>query len=421
MVKPDWNIFKAKFSQNTQSNFEWFCYLLFCQEHNRSFGIFRYKNQSAIETDPIIKENEVIGWQAKFYETTLSVHKNDLIGTITKIKRNYPNLTKVIFYTNQEWGQGKSNNDPQAKIAVEQKAKECNLEIEWRTESYFESPFVTINNSNIAQHFFSLDNSIINLLKEKQAHTESILLEIQTNIDFDTQIIEIDRRKVLKNIKEELAQKQILIVSGTGGVGKTAVIKKLYSEIKEDVPFYIFKANEFNINNINELFSEFTLKEFVEAHKEENNKIIVIDSAERLLELENTEPFREFLSIIVGNRWKILFTTRNNYLEDLNYQFIEIHNIIPLNLEIRNLTQEEINDLSQKYDFSLPVDSKLLELIKNPFYLNEYLRFYKDEENLEYLNFKKNYGIKLLKNLNQQESNVFCKLLLREQMKVNFL
>lgn len=121
IIKPDWNKFKAKFSENPQSNFEWFCYLLFCQEFNKPFGIFRYKNQSGIETNPIIKDDEVIGWQARFYETTLSDHKDDLIETITKIKRDYPNLTKVIFYTNQEWGQGRSQNDPQAKIEIEKK------------------------------------------------------------------------------------------------------------------------------------------------------------------------------------------------------------------------------------------------------------------------------------------------------------
>jgi hypothetical protein len=36
----------------------------------------------------------------------------------------------------------------------------------------------------------------------------------------------------------------------------------------------------------------------------------------------------------------------------------------------------------------LPKDNKLLELIRNPFYLNEYLKFYKDKEKLEYRGFK---------------------------------
>ena len=61
MIKPNWDIFKAKFSDNPQDTFEWFCYLLFCREFKRDKGIFRFKNQSAIETDPVVKDGEVIG------------------------------------------------------------------------------------------------------------------------------------------------------------------------------------------------------------------------------------------------------------------------------------------------------------------------------------------------------------------------
>ncbi len=388
MIKPNWKTFAAKFSENPQSTFEWFCYLIFCQEFKQPQGIYRYKNQSGIETSPIVKDNEVIGWQAKYYETTLSSHKDDLLEMIAKSKRDYPSLAKLIFYTNQEWGQGKSQNDPKAKVAVEQKALECEIKIEWRTASFFESPFVVMDNETIARHFFILDDSIFDLLKRKQSHTENILYEIQTSIEFNAHKIEIDRSEVLHNIQGELKQKQILILSGVGGVGKTAVIKNLYKEIKDKTPFYIFKANEFNINNINDLFIDFNLQDFIEAHKDENNKTIVIDSAEKLLDLYNTDPFKECLSALIKNNWKIIFTTRNNYLEDLNYQFIEIYRIIPCNLDVQILDLKELIGLSQTYSFILPKDQKLLELIKNPFYLNEYLKFYKKEENIDYLNFK---------------------------------
>lgn len=70
MIKPDWNKFKAKFSDNPQNSFEWFCYLLFCQEFNKPAGIFRYKNQSGIETTPITKDSEVIGWQRRAFKKT---------------------------------------------------------------------------------------------------------------------------------------------------------------------------------------------------------------------------------------------------------------------------------------------------------------------------------------------------------------
>ncbi|MEW6065163.1 MAG: AVAST type 4 anti-phage nuclease Avs4 [Bacillota bacterium] len=410
IIKPDWNIFKAKFSENPQSNFEWLCYLLFCREFDKPFGIFRYKNQSGIENNPIIKDDEIIGWQAKFYETTLSDHKDKLIEAIVKTKRDYPNLTKVIFYTNQEWGQGRRQNDPQAKIEVEKKAEDLRVNIEWRTASFFESSFVAINNKTIAQHFFSLDKSIVDFIGEKQKHTESILFEIQTEIDFNNQKIKIGRDEVLQRIRKRLDQKQILILSGVGGVGKTAVIKDLYKEIKDKVPFYVFKANEFKTNNINELFKECALNEFIEAHKDEKTKVIVIDSAEKLLEIENTDPFKEFLFSLIQSSWTIIFTTRNNYLEDLNYEFIEIHKIIPVNLDIQNLNQCELEELSYKYNFILPEDPKLLDLIKNPFYLNEYLKFYKEEENIDYLGFKQKLWNKIIKKSNPAREQCFLQI-----------
>jgi len=60
MIKPNWDIFKAKFSENPQDNFEWFCYSLFCKEFKQKKGIFCFKNQSAIEINPIKHEDNRI-------------------------------------------------------------------------------------------------------------------------------------------------------------------------------------------------------------------------------------------------------------------------------------------------------------------------------------------------------------------------
>ena len=95
MIKPDWNKFKAKFSENPQSNFEWFCYLLFCQEFNKPFGIFRYKNQSGIETNPIIKGDEIISWQAKFF--SLSPFLISIIS-IQRLIRFGDDISKPTLY-----------------------------------------------------------------------------------------------------------------------------------------------------------------------------------------------------------------------------------------------------------------------------------------------------------------------------------
>lgn len=193
--------------------------------------------------------------------------------------------------------------------------------LEIKDENFYDEKFTKIN---------------FNLKK----HTENILNEIQTHIDFNGLFIEVDRSNDLKEIVE--ANNQVIVLSGPGGAGKTAIVKSLYTQLKEkNITFYVFKATEFGINNINEIFRDYDFYDFLNMHKEKE-KIVIIDSAEKLLDLNNYDPFKEFLTSLIENNWKIIFTTRNNYLEDLNFEFLEIYNITPLNLHLENIGLEEL-------------------------------------------------------------------------------
>lgn len=415
MIKPDWKVFAAKFSENPQDNFEWLCYILFCLEFNKKTGIFRYKNQSGIETNPITINEDVIGWQSKFYDTTLSMHKKELIETLEKSKRDYPEINKIIFYTNQEWGQSHipdkpAQNDPQAKIDIENKANELKIYIEWRTASFFESPFVTMKNELVAKHFFAFETSILQILLEKELHTESILEGIQTSISFQDKNIEINRTHLMQGILDKVETEQVLVVSGIGGVGKTAVIKKLYEHMKVNSSFYIFKASEFETNQLNNLFNGSSFKDFIEVHKENEKKLIVVDSAEKILDLEKTEAFNEFINTLIKFGWKIIFTARSNYLSDLDIQFIDHYKVKPFKFYIESLTTGELIEYAQEYDFNLPSDEKLLEVLRNPFYLNEYLRLYNNEELINYKNFKDKLWDKVIKKSKPTREQCFMKI-----------
>jgi hypothetical protein len=57
------------------------------------------------------------------------------------------------------------------------------------------------------------------------------------------------------------------------------------------------------------LFKDFSFYDFANVLKNEASKIVVIDSAEKLLDLNNIDPFKEFLSILIKDKWQIIFTT----------------------------------------------------------------------------------------------------------------
>ena len=409
----NWNIFKLKFCGKEQQSFEQLCYLLFCKEFKQNIGIPGYKNHAGIETSPIEINGEKIGWQAKFYDTRLSEHKKDFIVSIDTTKVTHPEINKIIFYTNQNFGQGKIKNDPQYKTNIEKHAKSKNVEIEWRTDNYFRSPFVCEENADIAQHFFGIDKSIIDFIDELVQHTESILTPINSKIKFKNDEIKIDRSQVIENLKVILNKFSMVILSGEAGVGKTAVVKDFSEQIKEVIPFFVFKAIEFNIPNINQLFTNyghFTLFDFIKEHQDIDEKYIVIDSAEKLSDVEYQEVFQEFLSALINNNWKVIFTTRYRYLDDLKFQFIEVYHLNFQLINIEKLDITEATELSKKHDFNLPTSERLLGLLKVPFFLNEYLKNYQSlNKTIDYSAFRDLLWNKQILKSSYRKNNIHIK------------
>lgn len=411
MIEPDWNIFGAKFSSDKEGAFERFCYLLFCKEFGKDIGIFRFKNHAGIETNPIEKESKVIGWQAKFYSTRLSEHKQDFIDSIDTTKTRHPSVNKIIFYTNQEFGQDSKKTDPQYKVEVESHAKSKGVEIEWRTASYFESPFVCEHNFSIAQYFFSLKKGILDSIAEIALYTESVLKPIRSEISFNGKKIKLDRSGVVASLKDLTGNSSVIILSGGAGVGKTAIIKDFYEISKDVSPFFVFKATQFkNISHINQLFKnygEITASEFINEHKDIGQKYVVIDSAEKLSEIEDQDVFRAFLSDLLGNGWSVIFTVRYNYLDDLRFQLGEVYNTTFASLNIPDLTSEEVEKIATDHAFSLPHNERLTTLLMTPLYLNEYLQNYADiNVNISYADFRDIIWKKHIQNSIHQADNI---------------
>ena len=55
----NWSLFNI-LHLNAPIAFEAMCYFLFCEQFNQPYGIFRYKNQAGIETEPIEYEGVLL-------------------------------------------------------------------------------------------------------------------------------------------------------------------------------------------------------------------------------------------------------------------------------------------------------------------------------------------------------------------------
>lgn len=395
----NWNQFKAKFDGKEQSEFELLSYILFCHEHGNKIGLFRFKNQAGIETEPILTfvDGKNVGFQAKFIDTKLSEKKSILIEAIQVSKDKNPELNKILFYTNQEFTESskKGKKEPKYKKEIEDFATTLNVEIEWRVPSHFEIQLKNPENKYLLDCYFLSDkeSNAITFITRLQDSTDFYLSnKIKNQIQFHDNIIKIERKEYT-TIEANIKKEGILIVCGDGGNGKTALLKDFYDKNNPRIPFYVFKAIDFsnitNINNFFKAYGEFYISDFIEAHKYENDKIILIDSAEKLSDIEDIDTLKEFISILSNNHWKIIFTTRNSYLSDLNTEIRESTSYQPDIFEVKNIDPLELKNIATNNNFKLPENEKLLNLICNPFYLNEYLQTYDNvSPQISYNDFK---------------------------------
>ena len=411
LIEVNWNNFQAKFNGREQTAFERFCYLLFCREFDRDIGMFRFKNHAGIETTPVEKDGQTIGWQAKFYSTRLSEHKQDFVESINTTNTRHPTVNKIIFYTNQEFGQDAKKTDPQYKTDIEGHAKSKGIDIEWKTASYFESPFVCEQNFSVAEHFFSLKKGILDSIAELQNYTNSVLKPIRSEISFGGSTIKLDRSAIVGSIKDTVRTSPLLILSGGVGVGKTAAVKDFYEAVRESASLFVFKATQFEgISQINQLFQDYgeiTSSEFINEHKDIPEKYVVFDSAERLSEIEDQDVFRTLLSDLVEGDWSVIFTVRHSYLDDLRFQLKEFYGTSFTSLNISNLSAEEVEKISREYNFSVPNNERLASLLQTPLYLSEYLQNYAEiKEDTGYVDFRGIVWRKQIQNSSYQSNNL---------------
>ncbi|MDO7136046.1 AVAST type 4 anti-phage nuclease Avs4 [Algibacter lectus] len=377
----NWNVFGLKYDNREEWAFEQMSYLLFCAELGNRIGLFRYKNQTGIETEPLEKDGEYFGFQAKYYTVPLAGKKSEIISSIKKAKRENPKLNKILFYLNKEFSESTKKGQKKSKyhIDIESEAKKLKLEIVWRVPSHFELQLALPENKYIYEDFFSIEPTEGKLIDEIKNHNKNILHAIQTEIPFGDKKIKIDRSEIIEEIIKASDKKENIIISGEGGCGKTALFKEFYRLQNKKIPICIFKATELNVNHINELFkfdNNYSFTQFINAYQNEATKIFVIDSAEKLAEVTNSDILNNLIQKLKEAEWNIIFTTRYSYLNDLTFHIKENYKLSFIVHDIPLISIDELKSISEDFDFSLPENLKFIERLRNLFYLSDYVQFY---------------------------------------------
>lgn len=387
----NWNAFKARFNENPTAAFEKMTYLLFLSETGNRYGLFRFKNHPGLETAPVMFKNQLTGFQSKFFDG--KVDKDQIIHSLETTAANYPNLQKCYVYINIEPGANYKNSvkkggqngskqvagKPAYMKAVEAVATRHGFTIEWRVPSHLEAQLVLPENDYIYDIYFGTENSMSALLDELKGHSVLRLRAIEDQIVFNGAYTRFDRSAIKEKIESGFFPGRVIVVSGEGGSGKTALIKNIYQEHSQEYPMYIFRASEMNVHKPNDVFRldhNFTLQQFIEAHADEPKKVFVIDSAERFAEIDCDYALQDLIHRLLEAKWCILFATRTVYLRDLSSILIDGLGLNLTFVDIPLLSEEDLTGYAVKHGVKLPDNERFRSRLCNLFYLGEFLKYY---------------------------------------------
>ena len=151
----NWTNFKKKFEGNNSDAFENLAYFLFCEETKQEYGIFEYKHQKGIETEPVKYNGKLLGFQAKFYDTRISDNKKDIIDSIDVAKNAHKNLDQFFLYLNDSFKEStKEVRIPKFQKAIEDYAALKGIEIVWRVPSHIDFMLHQRKNRYLLNYFF---------------------------------------------------------------------------------------------------------------------------------------------------------------------------------------------------------------------------------------------------------------------------
>jgi len=379
---PSWDTFNYKYRANKQNALENLARALFCEQFGISTGIFQRINNAGNETNTITRDSEVIGFQAKYFEHTID--EAQIKKSIDAAHVANPQQTKLYLFTNSMFGNPpKGNSITEKEKKLNEYAQGRSIKIEWVVGSMILDQAARI--AWIREMFFEVGPNMETLVKDEQSHSDSLLASICDRIAYGGQVIKFDRHTFVKTIFDTINKHEHLVIHGEGGAGKTAVIKDFYNRYSKKFPICVRKAQELNVAGISDIFkhtSNYDLSQFIEAYSRDEKKVFIIDSAERLQDIEDDDHIKLLLQKLTEAGWSIVFTVRSVYVEDLRSDLQYTYHLECKIISLNNISEQELNECALQNHFHLPRNVRFKDRLKNLFYLDLYLQLY-DADNLD--------------------------------------
>lgn len=183
----------------------------------------------------------------------------------------------------------------------------------------------------------------------------------------------IPRGECVGHMLAALDERQLVIVTGGPGVGKSAVVSELAPLLHESGPLFFFKGDELDVPTLAAVQSLNGLQDTVlgiDTLLRTGSPTVVIDSLEKALEAQNPGALEELLTLVRKNQSsRLCITTRSYALNGLYTNFL--YSFSSQVVDIPVLTDAEIATAvaGSPLEEAVAKDAGVKEVLRTPYYL----------------------------------------------------
>lgn len=235
----------------------------------------------------------------------------------------------------------------------------------------------SIKKEDFYKHFDNAQLSpYLKAVEKLKSDSKEILRPIKTSIGKGENEFHLPRTESREKILKELSNSQLTIVTGKPGVGKSAEIKEILLKDYANASVFVFRADQFNESTLANVFSSQgvneTIQDIFSCISLIPEKIIFIDSLEKLLEADPECAFKQLLALLKEHPEIKLIASSRKYAIDLITLKFGIDKDKTGIIDIPTLNEEELKLVAEKFPQlnSVLKNDKVKKLLQSPKYLD---------------------------------------------------
>lgn len=243
-------------------------------------------------------------------------------------------------------------------------------------------------------------------IKKLTDHSEYIISGIRSTIGE----VHINRTSNLQELIEASEKNEFVFLSGERGCGKSSIIREFAEYMKEHAPVFCLRSEDLDKAHLNSVFTSIGLRgsigELQEGFALMQKKYLLIESLEKLLELQYTTAFTDLLQFVRKNSgWTIIASGRNYAYQQIMFNFLQPSGISCSTVFVKELTDTQIQLLSEKLESLKPLLNieYIKPLMRNPFFTDIAYRITQAETEFLYSDGEREFQVAVWRDIISKE------------------